>query len=227
MMWRIGISLAAAAVILTNGLVEGVWTNRWHQSAAVESGIQQLARLPMTIGDWHGSTCEEIDEAQRIRAGIDGYIFRNYESPHLKDRKFTVLLMCGRPGPLGVHTPDICYRGAGFRQVGTIAKWPRQSQAQSADFFRGKFSKDDATDPISLRIAWSWYANGKWVTPTNPRMEFARLPVLYKMYVIHRETAASEKADEEICASFLEQLLPVLNVTLGASNNSGVQVSCR
>lgn len=33
-------------------------------------------------------------------------------------RAAAAMLMCGRPGPIAVHTPDVCYPGAGYRQVG-------------------------------------------------------------------------------------------------------------
>jgi Protein of unknown function (DUF3485) len=110
-MWRVGISSAAAIIILTNGAVEGLLTNRWHRPVELDTGIARVTRVPMTIGDWHAQS-EELDESVLTRAGIEGYLYRHYEN-QLSGKKVTVLLMCGRPGPLSVHTPDICYRGAG------------------------------------------------------------------------------------------------------------------
>lgn len=217
-MWRISIGLAAALVILTNGLVEGYWTNRWHRPVELATGIDRLQLVPDTIGDWRVTHSEKIEEAVRIRAGMEGYIFRHYED-QLNTKKITVLLMCGRPGPLCVHTPDICYRGAGFRQDGGIEKWPqtRGDGSLIAEFLRAKFSKDDVTNGSSVRIAWSWGANGQWATPSTPRATFARFPVLYKLYVVQEITPASQRTDEEACQAFVEQLLPALNKALFAS----------
>src|SRR5437763_9743658 len=106
-MWRVGIVLAAATILVANGLLEGYYTNRWHRPAELADGINRLANVPMTIGDWHAKS-EELEDAVITRAGIDGYIFRHYEH-QLTGQQVTVLLMCGRPGPLAVHTPDACY----------------------------------------------------------------------------------------------------------------------
>jgi hypothetical protein len=215
-MWRVGVGLVAAVILLANGLLEGFCTNRWHRPAELEAGLSKLADVPMTIGDWHAQS-EELEEAVLGRAGIDGYIFRNYEN-QLTGQKVTVLLMCGRPGPLSVHTPDACYRGAGFHQIGPIAKVSQKygSGASSAQFSRAKFSKEDVTDGSSVRIQWSWSASGVWSTPSSPRAAFARMPALYKLYVLQHETPANEKANEEVCKSFVEQLLPSLDGTLFA-----------
>jgi hypothetical protein len=215
-MWRVGIGSAAALILLTNGLLEGVLTNRWHRPVELEKGLGRVKRIPMTIGDWRGQA-DDLDDAVMTRAGIEGYFYGHYEN-QFSGKKITVLLMCGRPGPLAVHTPDICYRGAGYHQEGSIAKWQQEYGNASAEFRRAKFSKDDATNITSLRIAWTWGTAGKWVAPTTPRTTFARLPVLYKLYIVHRESASSERADEEVCKGFLEQLLPALDNALYADD---------
>jgi hypothetical protein len=171
--------------------------------------------VPMIIGDWHARS-DELDEAVLTRAGADGYFLRHYEN--LDGKKITVLLMCGRPGPIALHEPDVCYRGAGYYQNGPIAVWPQKydSGSTSAEFKRGNFSKDDATDVTSVRIEWSWNAGGKWLVPSNPRVAFARSSVLYKLYIVQSETPSSEQAGEDACKEFLEQMLPKLDNALFA-----------
>jgi Protein of unknown function (DUF3485) len=216
-MWRVGIGLAAAIILLTNGFLEGLCTNRWHRPVELETAISRLKRVPMTIGEWRAQS-EELDEATLILAGVEGYFCRHYENQP-NGKKVTVLLMCGRSGPLSVHTPDACYRGAGYHQDGPIDRWPQKygNGLASAQFSRAKFSKDDATDGTSVRIEWSWGADGKWLAPTAPRATFARLPALYKLYIVQRETPSSERSNEEVCKSFLEQLLPALDNALYAT----------
>jgi hypothetical protein len=213
-MWRIGIGLGAAALLLGNGFLHGLCTNRWHRSAALETAISKVERVPMTIGYWQARS-DAIDDAARTQAGIDGYFLRHYENK-LTGKTVTVLLMCGRPGPISLHTPDICYRGAGYQMEGAIAKWAVKygNASASADFDRAKFSKADATGSTSLRIEWCWGTEQKWLAPPTPRFTFARLPVLYKLYVIQQVTPLSEKSDEEVCRDFLGQLLPVLDNAL-------------
>src|SRR5271168_2769981 len=109
-MWRVGISVAAAAILLTNGVIAGLWSNRWQRPVELELGTDRLMRVPMTIGAWHAHS-EEINEAALAQAGIEGYLFRHYEH-QVTRKRITVLLTCGRPGPIALHTPDVCYQGA-------------------------------------------------------------------------------------------------------------------
>jgi Protein of unknown function (DUF3485) len=215
-MWRVGIGLTGALVLLANGFLAGLWTNRWHRPVELETGISRLLDVPMMIGDWHARS-EELEASVLARAGADGYFLRSYEN-RLNGKKITVLLMCGRPGPVALHEPDICYRGAGYYQNGAIAVWPQKdgNESTSAEFKRGKFSKSDATDVTSVRLEWSWSAGGRWLAPANPRVAFAHSPLLYKLYVIQTETPSSERSDEETCKDFLEQLLPALDSALFA-----------
>ncbi len=96
-MWRVGIGSAAALILLTNGLLEGVSSNRWHRPAELEKGIGRVKRIPMTIGDWHGQS-EELDDAVMTRAGIEGYSYAHYEN-QFSGKKTSVLLTVARPGP--------------------------------------------------------------------------------------------------------------------------------
>ena len=48
------------------------------------------------------------------RAGIKGCVYRRYRNPRTGE-SVSVLLVCGRGGPISVHTPDVCYAGAGYR----------------------------------------------------------------------------------------------------------------
>jgi Protein of unknown function (DUF3485) len=212
-MWRIGIGLAAGTMILVNGYLHGLRTNRWQRPHEMESSIAKLERVPMTIGDWQARS-ERLDEAAVTIAGIEGYILRHYDN-RLTGKTVTVLLMCGRSGPLSVHTPDVCYGGVGYAQNGSIAKESQKYRDPSvAEFYSGMFSKADVTGAAHLRIKWSWAAEGAWLAPADPRMDLARYSALYKMYVVQRVSALSQQADEEIGADFLKLLLPALDKAL-------------
>jgi hypothetical protein len=212
-MWRVGIGLGAGVLLLANGFLQGLCANRWHRSNALETAISKLEGVPMTIGHWHARS-EEIDKTALTQAGIEGYFLRHYENK-LTGKTVTVALMCGRPGPIALHTPDICYGGVGYQMNGAIAKWALKygDASASAEFQRAKFSKADATGGTNLCVEWCWGAEGQWLAPVT-RGTVARLPALYKLYVIQRVTPSTEQSDEEVCKDFLGQLLPVLDNAL-------------
>jgi hypothetical protein len=216
-MWRIGIGLVAGSIILANGYLHGLCTNRWHRSAELEAAIGKVERVSMTIGDWQARS-DKLEDSAITGAGIEGYFLRHYENPRT-GKTITVLLMCGLPGPLSVHTPEVCYGAMGFNLEGSIAKVSNKYHhgSAAAEFLRGKFSKAGVTGRESLRIEWSWGAGGKWLAPSNTRLTFAQYPALYKLYVIQRVTRLHEQEDEEVYREFLEQLLPALDKSLFAA----------
>jgi hypothetical protein len=213
-MWRIGIGLAAGIMILGNGYLHGLRTDRWHRSHELENAIANIDRVPTTIGDWQAQS-DQLDDAAIAIAGIEGYILRHYDNRH-NGKRITVLLICGRPGPLSLHSPEVCYGRAGYGMSGTIAKEHQNYKEGSAaaEFYSAKFSKADVTGSVDLRIKWCWAAGGLWLAPTQPRMDLARYSALYKLTVVQRVTPLSERADEEMCSDFLKLLLPALDKAL-------------
>src|SRR5437870_1212645 len=103
--------LTALPLLVGFGVFEGLWTNRWGWSHEVERATERLAAVPRTIGEWHGH--DEILDARQVKqAEMSGYVMRRYVHQRT-GAALTVLLVCGRPGPTCVHSPDVCYRGAG------------------------------------------------------------------------------------------------------------------
>jgi hypothetical protein len=84
------------------------------------------------------------------------------------------------------------------------------------EFWKAKFSKQDALVPLHLRLFWSWRAAGAWQVHTNPRLAFASQPALYKLYLTHEMTGTDERQDDAVCADFLGLLLPELEKALAA-----------
>jgi hypothetical protein len=205
---------AATLAVLLDGYCHGLWTNRWNSSRAVEEAVARLERVPRAVGDWQAQPLA-LGAREADQAGFAGHWLRRYERRQ-DGRVVTVMLACGLPGPLSVHTPDVCYGGAGYVLSGEAVTFAAGSgRAAPPEFWKAKFSKPDALVPVHLRVNWSWRAGGAWKAPANPRWAFAGLPVLYKMYVTY-ELGADERLDDAVCAEFLGLLLPELEKALAA-----------
>src|SRR5687768_3625371 len=106
----------ATLLILGAGLAGGLWTNRWAVSAELETAVTRLGDLPPTIGDWEGQKVEALDARQLEIGEIAGHAVRQYK--HRRNGQvISVLVVCGRPGPIAVHTPEVCFSGGGFQQA--------------------------------------------------------------------------------------------------------------
>src|SRR5262245_3153551 len=104
--------IAAITVVLSSGVAQGIWAHRWIPSRGIEVAVSRLDNVPKVIGDWEGED-EELDGRQVEVGEIAGHISRRYRN-RLDGSVVTLLLMCGRPGPIAVHSPEICYAGSGY-----------------------------------------------------------------------------------------------------------------
>jgi hypothetical protein len=202
--------LLVAALLVLDGIVYGLWTNRWRSPEELVQAVARIEHAPAIVGDWQSEPGKPLSQREIEAAGFSGNLVRTYRN-RVTGQSVGVMLACGRSGPLSVHTPDICYRGAGYEAMKTITK--RDETVGGAELWQAYFAKADGLSPTELRVVWAWNADGSWVAPANPRFSFAGAPALYKLYVIQEMIPGDRNADEA-CAEFLQQLLPALNKEL-------------
>jgi exosortase len=202
-------TVAAIALVVTSGIIHGRWINRWRVSRDLELAISNLDRIPLEIGDWKGRR-QTVDNRELTGAGLDGLVMRHYENSRTGNTT-SFVLVCGRPGPVSVHTPEICYPGAGFEMVqAQPVKFSVEADGRAAEFLKADFEKQESFPPERLRVYWSWNATGIWCVPANPRLGFASRPVLYKLYLVTRMSEGLERSADSTEAEFLQQFLPEL-----------------
>lgn len=212
---RQAITLAAAfSLIIVVGLVHGRWTRRWSGSRQVEAAAAALGRVPLDFDGWRGRPME-LDRAQLVVGEIDGYLLRHYEDP-LGGGGVTLLVVCGRPGPIAAHTPDVCYAGLGYDPTGPTDRIALEvgGPGRPASFRRAVLARASASGPSTLEILWSWSSGGDWEAPDHPRLAFASRPALYKLYVIREVPTPGEASGDDPSPRFLRALIPVLGRTL-------------
>ncbi len=199
------------AVLLLAGFVHGLWTGRWEHSTALEDAVTALRGVPAELGPWKG-TAINLDATQMERAGAAGFVSRSYKD-ETRRAAVSMLLMCGRSGPVSVHTPEVCYDGAGYEMVGEPVEHPVKlgPLGTQARFRTVVMQKSDTAVPSYLRIFWAWSVPGQpWAAPANARAAFARQPALYKLYVIREVASPDELLDDDPAVAFIQRLLPEL-----------------
>jgi hypothetical protein len=213
-MSRLLAPLIATTVILTSGLAQGVWTGRWSNSRELETCGARLERLPMLIGDWEGRATT-LDKRTLEAAEISGYVMRSYRNRR-DGRTVMVLLVCGRPGPIAVHTPEVCYAGSGYEPSAEATKRTvdLREASRPAEFWSLELTKPDLVLLDRLRIIYSWNAGGGWVAARNPRVEFAGAPALYKLYVVRQMSQEADWEKDDSATDFARELLPSLQQTV-------------
>jgi hypothetical protein len=205
--------LAALVVVMAAGLVHGLWTNRWGQSAELEEAVARLERCPIQFDGWK-SKSEKIDAEALEQARAAGAWVRRFNHPQYGS--FLVILMCGQGGPMSVHRPENCYRGAGYEMTSPArrASLEMTQGEEPAEYFSALFLLQEETRTVRLRIFWSWFDGQSWKAPSSPRVSFARSPALYKLYVIREMTGPEATSEEEFAKDYLRRLLPRLSQAL-------------
>ena len=205
--------IAALAVLVFSGLVHGLWTDRWGRPAALEDALARVERVPLSFGPWQGRPLDS-DQDSFERTGAQAYWVRQYTNAHTK-RSVSVILMCGRAGRMAVHTPQVCYSGAGFDMLRPPAQYPVAFDGKQGRLWTARFAKPN-TPGSELRLCWAWNARGVWEAPSSPRWSFRGEPFLYKLYVIEEGAAYSSNAaaQADVLADFLPHLFVVLQSSL-------------
>lgn len=108
--------LIAVVVLAVSGLVHGFWSRRWAASTVLQEAAARVDNVPLTFGDWQGESLAE-DPSMFYQTGAQRFWTRSYVHTQ-KKTSLLVILMCGRAGRMAVHTPEVCYRGAGYELDG-------------------------------------------------------------------------------------------------------------
>jgi hypothetical protein len=217
-MKRIILYSIGAVVILAAGIAHGVLTDRWYAEGLLQKVASRVAQLPMTVGDWTGEDLE-VSQRQMDQTGAYGYLSRRYVHK-TTGQAISVMLLCGKTGPLSVHAPTYCFTATGYEAVTTDERYAVASDRgrELGSFWRTDFMHAVAHDTTRTRLFWGWSDDGStWKAPDHPRMAFAGKPYLYKLYVMRELTARDDReksVDNDACVDFLRRLLPEARETL-------------
>lgn len=202
-----------ATLLLAAGVVHGIRTERWAATQELGEATQRLAGVPLEFADWRGEHLP-VEESDLRRAGIRGHVFNRYRNVRT-GASFNVLLVCGRTGPISVHTPDVCYEGAGFKASMSPEDRPlRINESEVLTLKKQRFNKPNSLSASQLEVCWVWRGGDRWAATDNPRIMFAEHPVLYKMYVIREVSPRQKESKSDPLADFMKDFLPEVNKTL-------------
>ena len=196
--------LMAVVLIAGSTIVHGRWTHRWDDSGELETATAAMQSLPDRFGSW--TLLEDLSKSDEelAVAEANGCLFRRYRNRDTKE-VVTVLMLCGRPGPISVHPPTACYRARGYR----MTRGPMPASIDSHGFRLAEFQNPASITGDRVAILWGWSHDGDWSAPSNPRVAFAGQPFLEKLYVTWSRDRDERPLDESVPSEFLAEFLPV------------------
>jgi hypothetical protein len=204
---------ACVLAVVLSGVAHGLYSDRWQTAPDVRDVQPRLDRLPTTIGTWTAKD-DPLSDDVLDRGAIRAYLSRKYRDA-ASGQTVQVIVVAGRPGPISVHTPDVCFQGAGFEMVSspeTLAVG-----TTGARLWTATFAKPNAPVPESMLVSWSWNGGNGWeaLDHRSARVRYAFRPVLYKLYLLTEPPLTrTGSAGPGVLEAFASQLLPELNRVL-------------
>lgn len=208
---------SACALLVCAGTLHGRWSGRWGRDAQLVELSRRVEGLPDRLGEWRGDRLQ-MDSRSLAIAEAAGGISHRFTDQRTGE-SVVCTIVCGRPGPISVHPPTACFQGAGYSMAGHPEYWTSNDTAGNAEFLRGVFVDSGSVVPLSTRVLWSWSADGNWVVPKNPRLEFAGEPALVKLYVAGEDTSRESADPTTAVERFVAETLPQISGHLFAGRS--------
>jgi hypothetical protein len=198
-------AVIAATALIACGVVHGIWTDRWQKSDAVSVAAVQLEQVAaLELPGWKAERLD-VQPSQEVAGALQMRYTHGQTS-------VVIALVCGRHGPVSIHTPEACYAAAGY-EVGPPSRV--STAGGKATMWSAEAIKKTATNETRLRLYWGWNAGKGWTASDDPRVEFARYPVLHKLYVLRELSGPSEPAAKvDPCLGFMDEFMPKLERAL-------------
>jgi hypothetical protein len=191
--WLAGV--IAVALILGGGALYGSYSQRWGPPADLVAMGQTVEQMPAQIGEWSLIGESPMEKSALAMLECAGYVNRRYQ--HRDTGQIVNLaIIVGPPGPIAVHTPEICFSSRDYDQQSERERTSLKSaQGGKHSFWRLGFDTKNVL-ANKLRVYYAWSLGPEWMASESPRYEFAANSALYKLQ-LSAEIPPGELGDNE------------------------------
>jgi hypothetical protein len=211
--------LAAFLVLLAatagGGYFQGQLTERFGTRECARQAAAQLnIPLPEQCGSWRMTDkLTMTPDVCRILQD-PAYVQRIYTHSQTGD-VVTVTVIVGRPGPVSVHTPEVCYSSTDYSIAGPRRKTSIElKNGQAHDFWDLEMKPNERFTGSPLRVLYAWSTGSKWEAAEYPRFGYGGLPHLYKLQLEVTTLPGSHSKGFDPAANFLKAFLSDLQPRL-------------
>jgi hypothetical protein len=198
-------------LLLGLGIYHGLATDRWSAPVADDAASNRFASMKNDFGDWIGERMPRGDDDDN-KTSVVITRFTNRAT----GKWLIASITSGRAGRVSIHNPEHCYLGNGYKVADAIREETLTlDDGKTAKFWTGHFQKKKPSGMESIRIYWSWTADGNWQAPAYPRLFFAGTPSLHKLYLIHPVPLDDSTDDSASYKDLMVQYVRALNRQFG------------
>jgi hypothetical protein len=205
--------LLLLAATLGAGSLHGRLTGRWGlNSNAALAAEQLLSGLPAEAGNWRLRHESELDPEVVKILQCPAHISRVYEHRQTRDVA-TVAVLLGPPGPIAVHTPEICYSSRDFQVTGERRKVTIRGAGGEHSFWELPL-KTTNVHAESLSVLYGWSTGSLWEAARYPRFGYGGFSHLYKLQVAVTSNPAAKAAAFDAGRDFMDSFVVQLQSRL-------------
>jgi hypothetical protein len=195
------------AVTFSAAILHGRWTNRWGSPTALGEAANVFARLPSEFGGWHKLKSEELTANVRGILQCQDYVQAVYENQQTSEQVLLTLLL-GPPGPMSVHTPEICYASVDSVEIGSRKRVQLPPESSENSAWMVQFREAHQPAQGITRVYYTWGDGLSWNAVEEPRITYGGSPYLFKMQVRVPLPEGAEKESSDSARSFIAALVP-------------------
>jgi len=216
------VAIFLLASTIATGFVQGRLTNRWGLRPDTQQAAERLnSPLPATAGNWKVIKEDRFSPEVVETLHCPAHIYRVYQHQQTGDT-VTIAVIVGPPGPVSVHTPEVCYSSWEYSITGARVKTPVEASSGQKHVLWELALKSNDLHGAPLRVFYGWTTGSTWEAAEHPRFGYGGLPHLYKLQMSVTSQPASQATKFDPAKDFLSHFLPELQPLLvSASRHSG------
>ncbi len=199
-------------ITLLSGYVHGRLSNRWGPPADMLAAAKRFEKLPKQFGQWRMNSSSKMTEHVVTMLECAGYINGSFINDHTGEQ-VNAFIILGPPGPVSVHTPEVCYSSRHYDIEGKRAR-VKIGEGKGLDEFWALTLKSTDVNKDMLRVYYAWSDSEHWNAPESPRFTYGGSGMLFKIQLAAYLPPETDIATADTCRRFLEAWLPVVNPIL-------------
>ena len=208
-------------ITLATGLLQGKMTNRFGVPEDMNVAAKRLENLKKVLKtsfgpnkEWRMIATKDMTDLVVETLECREYINASFVSTKHPGIQVDGFIILGPPGPVAVHTPEICYSSRDYKIKGdrdTVRIFPEGPQE---DEFWALTLRSNEVDADILRVYYGWADEGPWTAPDSPRITYGGGSKLFKMQLAVKLPSDAVLSEVDACQTFLQAFLPVVNSQL-------------
>src|SRR5687768_8550568 len=174
------LTFAVCSLVLLGSTIGAGWmqqsmSHTWgHPRERERAGDRLLKALPEQMGDWRFDQDVPFTEAVLDMLQKPAHISRVYENMRTGD-VVTVAVTVGHPGPIAVHTPEVCYSSRDYQvPAGRTRRDIQTADGQAHSLWSLHLNPRDPGE-LPIQVMYGWSTGTTWEAAEHPRYSYGGL----------------------------------------------------